>query len=124
MVTKMYLPIYLRNSSDSSDSFDSCYSCDSSDSSDSGDGWDRSDSSDNSDKKNSVTIFPPLKLWQNSKTQMVTKPNNSNCDKTQKHKLWKKVKKWKCDKPQKLKLWQNSTIQIVTKLKNTNWNKN
>ena len=38
-----------------------------------------------------------------SKTQIVTKFKNSNCDKTQ-----------------KLKWWQNSKTQIVTKLKNSN----
>ena len=39
-------------------------------------------------------------MWQNSKTQSLTKFKNSNCDKTQQHKLW-----------------QNSKIQIVTILK-------
>ena len=49
--------------------------CDSSDSSESSG---RSDSTDSSD------IFLSLKLWQNSKTQIVTKLKNYNCDKTQK----------------------------------------
>ena len=39
-----------------------------------------------------------LKVWQISKTQTVTKFNNSNCDKTQ-----------------QLKLWQNSKTQILIK---------
>ena len=52
-----------------------------------------------------------LKLWQNSKTQIVRekkspKLENSNWDKTQ-----------------KLELWQNSKIQIVTKLNNSNCDK-
>ena len=46
-----------------------------------------------------------LKLWQNSKTQIVTKLKNSNCDKIQKI-LW----------------WQNSNTQIVTKLQRPNCN--
>ena len=71
------------------------------------------------------------KLWQ---------LQNSNCDKTQKLKLWEKKKvqnvncqtKTKivsklensnCDKSQKLKLWQNSTTQIVTKPKKINCDK-
>ena len=37
-----------------------------------------------------------LKMWQ-----------NSNCDQTQKLKLWQKSKDSNCDKTQKLKLWQN-----------------
>ena len=62
---------------------------------------------------------PKLKLWQNSKSLIVTKPKkklnlwrNSNCDKTQ--------------TVTKLKLWQNSNCdktQNVTKLKNSNWDK-
>ena len=93
-----------------------------------------------------------VEVWQNSKTQIVrkktiktqivTKLQNSNCDKTQKLKLWKKntkilnVTKFKdsncdktkkencdktqnsnCDKTQKLKLRQNLETQNVTKLK-------
>ena len=42
-------------------------------------------------------------MWQNSKTEIVTKLNNSKCDKTQ-----------------KLKMWQNSKTEIVTKPKNSN----
>ena len=38
-----------------------------------------------------------LQLWQNSKTQIMVSLKNSNCEKTQKHKLW-----------------QNSKTQIVT----------
>ena len=63
-----------------------------------------------------------IELWQNSKTQNVTSFKDSNCDKTQKLKMWqkfksqnvtKKIKMWwkskklKCDKTQKLKMWQN-----------------
>ena len=55
-----------------------------------------------------------LKLWQNSKTQKMTKLKNSNCDKSNK----KKPKN--IDKAQKLKTWQNSKTQIVTKPKNSN----
>ena len=86
-----------------------------------------------------------LKLWQNSKNQIVTKLKISNCDNTQKLKLGKTSKtqivtKLKnsnsdktqilklcqnsnCDKTQKLKLWQNSKTQIVTKLKISNCDK-
>ena len=86
---KTYLLTYLCDSSDSSDNI---YSSDSSDSNDS------SDSSDSSDQKFSY-FPPPLKLQQNLKTKIVTKLWNSNCDKTQ-----------------KLKMWKNSKSQIVTKL--------
>ena len=55
MVTKTYLPSNLSDSSDSSDNSDSCDTSDS------------SDSSDRSDKAQE------LKLWQNSKTQVVKK---------------------------------------------------
>ena len=61
------------------------------------------------------------KLWQNSITQIVIKLN-SNGDKTQKLNLWQ-LKKSKCDKTQlvtKLNMWQNSTCDktpILTKLK-------
>ena len=85
-----------------------------------------------------------LKLWQNyknsncDKTQIVT-PKNSNCDKTQQLKLWlnsktqivtkinrsqielklwkKKLNNLKYDLIQKLKLWQNSKTKVVTKIK-------
>ena len=50
-------------------------------------------------------------MWQNLKTQILTKLKKSNCDKTQ---------KTNCDKIQKLKLWQNLKNQIVTVLKNSN----
>ena len=67
----------------------------------------------------------------------MTTPRNSNCDKTQKLKLWPNSKTWIvtkqnkiffltklenliCDKTQKLKLWQNSRTEIVTKLKKLN----
>ena len=51
-----------------------------------------------------------LKWWQNSKSQIVTKPKKSKCDKTQNVK--KKMKTSKCDK-----------TQIVTKLENSNYDK-
>ena len=85
-------------------------------------------------------------MWQNSKSQIVTKLKNSNRDNTQivrkkirntkcdnlncdktwelelcpKLKLWQTVMKLKnfyCDKTQNLKWWQNSKTQIMTKLK-------
>ena len=82
-------------------------------------------------------------IRKNLKTQIVTKLNNSNCDKTQKLKLWQNSKtetetkhtNFKCDNLQKLKLeqnqkrklwqnsklklWQNSKTQIATKLENS-----
>ena len=88
--------------------------------------------------KKNIYIYDEIK-----KTQLVTKLNKSNCDKTQKFelgqnsktqigtkikKMWRR-KKSKCDNIQivtklkdsiyynsKLKLWQNSNTQIVTKL--------
>ena len=55
-----------------------------------------------SDKtKNSNTSIPQkLKMWQNTKSQIVTKLENSKCDFTQ-----------------KLKLWQNSKTLAMIKLK-------
>ena len=80
-----------------------------------------------------------LKLWQNSKIQIVMKLKNSNGDKTEKLKLWPN---WKtqivtklnsnCEKTQimtKFKLWENKlkawnvTSQIVTKLEISNYDK-
>ena len=63
-------------------------------------------------------------MWQNSGTTIVTKLKNSNCDKTQKLKLWQlqmgkktqKVTKLKNSNVTKLKMWQNSKTQIVTLL--------
>ena len=55
-----------------------------------------------------------FKLWQNWKTQIVTKLKNSYRDKTQKSKR---------DKTPKLKLWKNWKTQIETKLKNSNYDK-
>ena len=80
MVTKTYLPSNPWNSSDSSDSCDS---------------------SDSSDSNTSI-----LKLWWNTKTQIVM--------------VLKKQKTSNCDKPKKLKWWQNSKTQIVTKVNNSN----
>ena len=81
--------------------------------------------------QNSNCDKPKQKVWQNSKTKIVTKLKNSNSDQTQKLKLWRffgiKLKKSICDKIQKIKYWQNSKTQIatkknqiVTKLKNSN----
>ena len=47
----------------------------------------------------------------NSKTQIVTKIKNSNCDKTQWLKVWQNK--------QKIKLWPKSNVQIATKLQNS-----
>ena len=104
--------------------------------------WQKSscNSSDSSDqkkafpKKNSFhifffTIFPsfflPKKNFtkKNSNTQIVMKLKNSNCDETQKLKLWKnsktqiviKLKNSKVTKLKKINLWQKSKTQIVTK---------
>ena len=44
-------------------------------------------------------------MWWNSKTQIVMKLKNSNCDETQKLQFWQTPK---------FKLWQNSNTQIVT----------
>ena len=62
-----------------------------------------------------------IKLWWNSKTQIVMKLQNSNCDETQKLKLWwnsktqivMKLKNSKCDKTQKLKLWAIISFSIL-----------
>ena len=75
-------------------------------------------------KKKYICIYSKSQLWQNIKSQIVTKHN---------FKLWQNLKsiivtKFKisnCDKTQNLKLWQNSksqnasceSTQIVTKLK-------
>ena len=45
-------------------------------------------------------------MWENSKTQNVTKLKNLKCDKTQ---------KLKCDETYKLKNWQNIKTQNKTK---------
>ena len=78
-----------------------------------------------------------LKLWWNSKTQIVMKLKNSNCDKTQKLKLWRnlkpklwwisntqivmKLKNSNCDEIQKLKMWWNSKTKMVTTQKLKLW---
>ena len=81
MVTKNYLP---SNLCDSSDGNDSSYSSDSGDSSDSSHSIDISDSSESSDKKKTCSpkkcSFFHLKI---SKTHIVMKVKNSNCDETQ-----------------------------------------
>ena len=56
-----------------------------------------------------------LRLWQYSKTQIVTNLTNSKCYKTQNSNCYKTIKK--------KKLWQNSKTKILTKLKNSNCNK-
>ena len=73
-----------------------------------------------------------IKFWINSKTQIVKKKlkksnddktQNSNCDKTQKTKLWwnsithivMKLNNSNCDETQKLKLWQNSKLKLWRK---------
>ena len=87
-----------------------------------------------------IVTTQKLKLWQNLKTEIVTKLKKnvttckSNCVKTQKLELWQKsktqivtkLKNRKCDKTQ-LKLWQlknsncdNSKSQTVRKLKKKN----
>ena len=53
------------------------------------------------------------------KIQWVTKLKNSNCE-TPLKKIMTEQKQSNCDKTQKLKLWQISKNQIVTKLKNSN----
>ena len=55
-------------------------------------------------------------MWQNSKTQNVTKLNNLICDKTQNGTKIKSLnmtisKTQKCDRNQKLKMWLNSKTQ-------------
>ena len=56
-----------------------------------------------------------LKIWQNSKTQILMKLKNSNCDETQKLQMW-----WspKTDENQKLKNLKCDKTYVVTKLKN------
>ena len=79
--------------------------------------------------RNKIVGTQKLKLWQNSKNQILTN-KKLKCDQTcegKKHKpkLWNRnltkiVKNFKnsnCDKTRKLKLWQNSKNQIMTKLK-------
>ena len=60
-----------------------------------------------------------LKVWENSKSAILTKLKNSNCDKAQKLRLWQnfnlnsyKPQKLKLWKMQKQKLWQNSTLKL------------
>ena len=68
------------------------------------------------------------KLRKTLNVKNITKLKNSNCDKTQKLKLWQNSKTWivtklkksNCDKNQKLKWGQNSKTEFATKLKN--WN--
>ena len=46
---------------------------------------------------------------------------NSNCDKTQTFKLWQNSKTQIVTELKKNKLWQNTKTQIVTKFKNSKW---
>ena len=93
--------------------------------------------------KTRIVMKLKTQIWWNSKTEIVMKQKNWNCDKLQKLKLWwnskikrviklkkdsngTKLKSSSCDKTQKLILWHNSKIQIVTKLElwqNSNWDK-
>ena len=78
-------------------------------------------------EKNSDEKLVKTKL-KNSNSNII---KNSNCDKTQKLKLWQnskskmvtKLKNFNGDKTQKLKLWHNLSTQIVTKLKNSSCDK-
>ena len=70
-------------------------------------------------------------MWQNKKTQNVTRLKNKKCDKTKKINMWQnsktlnvtKLKNSKCDKTQKLKIWQNLKTQNVTQLKTSKCDK-
>ena len=55
-------------------------------------------------------------MWPHSKTQIVTKLKNSNCDTTE---LRQSSKTLIVTKLKKIRLWQNLKTQIVTKLKNS-----
>ena len=61
-----------------------------------------------------------LKLWQNSKTQIVTKLKNSNCYKTQNCKFWQNSN---CDKTQKLNGDNIQKLKLKKKIKNSNCEK-
>jgi hypothetical protein len=86
-----------------------------------------SDSSDGSDsdtklKNSNCEKTQKLKVWPITKILNATKFKNSNCDKTKKENC-DKTQNSNCDKTQKLKLQQNLRTQIVTKLKNLNCDK-
>ena len=53
----------------------------------------------------------------NEKLKFVTKLKTLNIDKTQKPNLWQNLKNSNCDKTQNPNLWHNSKTQLVTKLK-------
>ena len=53
-------------------------------------------------KNSKCDITQQLKMWQDSKTQNVTKLTKSKCE---------KINKSKCDKTQKLKIWQNLKLK-------------
>ena len=53
----------------------------------------------------------------------MTKLKKSNCDKTQKLKLWQTLTTQIVTKLKNMKLWQNPNPQIVTKLNNSNCDK-
>ena len=117
--TALFVPIYLCNSSDSFDSCEGCDSFDSSDSSGSCDSCDSSDSCDSRDQK-FCNFFVCYFLWQNLKTQIVTKPKTPDLWQNSKTQIVTKLENSNCNKTQKLKLCQDSKIQTVAKLKNTN----
>ena len=70
-------------------------------------------------------------MWQNSRTQNLTKVKNFKCDKNQKIKMWQKSKNQNVTKlknsnfykTQKVRLWQNSKSQMLAKLKKSNCDK-
>ena len=64
-----------------------------------------------------------LKLWWSSKTRIVMKLKNQNFDETQKLKLWCNSKTQMVIKLKKIKFWWSSKTQIVMKLKNSNCDK-
>ena len=59
-------------------------------------------------------IVTKLKLWQNLKTQLVTKLKNSNCDKTQKLKVWQQQKQ-----KIKLRLFKTKLYSVKTQKNQT-----
>ena len=65
-------------------------------------------------KKSNCDETQKLKIWWNSKTKIVMKLKNSSCDET---------KNSNCNETQKSKLWGNSKTEIVRKLRNWNGEK-
>ena len=58
-------------------------------------------------------------MWQNSKTQSLTKLKYDKTKNVQELKMWQ-LKNSKCDKTQKPIMGQNSEAQTVTRLENPN----